>query len=57
MKRTLVLGDTHGLSLWKQIVKQENPDRVIFIGDYFDSFDIPGVDQIHNFKEIIEATT
>ena len=54
MKRTLVLGDIHGRSLWKQIVKQENPDRVIFIGDYFDSFDIPGVDQIHNFKEIIE---
>lgn len=32
----------------------ENPDRVIFIGDYFDSFDISGVEQIYNFKEIIE---
>ena len=29
-------------------------DRVIFIGDYFDSFEIPGVEQIDNFKQIIQ---
>lgn len=52
--KTVVLGDTHGRSVWKLIVEMEKPDRVIFIGDYFDSYDIPGIDQIHNFKEIIE---
>jgi hypothetical protein len=52
--KTVVLGDTHGRSVWKLIVEIEKPDRVIFIGDYFDSYDIPGIDQIHNFKEIIE---
>ena len=52
--KTIVLGDTHGRSVWKLITHKENPDRVIFIGDYFDSFDISGVEQIHNFKEIIE---
>lgn len=52
--KTIVLGDTHGRSFWKLITHLENPDRVIFIGDYFDSFDISGVEQIHNFKEIIE---
>jgi predicted MPP superfamily phosphohydrolase len=52
--KTVVIGDVHGRSLWKLIVHLENPDRVIFIGDYFDSFDISGVEQIHNFKEIIE---
>jgi DNA repair exonuclease SbcCD nuclease subunit len=52
--KTIVLGDTHGRSNWKLAIYQEEPiDRVIFIGDYFDSFDIPGVEQIHNFKEII----
>jgi hypothetical protein len=51
--KTLVLGDTHGRSNWKLAIHQDQPDRVIFIGDYFDSFDIPGIDQIHNFKEII----
>jgi len=52
--KTIVLGDTHGRSFWKLITHQENPDRVIFIGDYFDSYDISGVEQIQNFKEIIE---
>lgn len=52
--KTVVIGDVHGRSLWKLIVNQENPNRVIFIGDYFDSFEISGVEQIQNFKEIIE---
>ena len=43
-KRSIVIGDTHGRNYWKKIIKHENPNRVIFIGDYFDSFDIPGVD-------------
>lgn len=54
MSKTLVLGDIHGRSNWKLAVHRENPDRVIFIGDYFDSFGMSGVEQIHNFKEIIE---
>ena len=54
MKTTLVLGDTHGRSTWKLAIHQEQPDRVIFIGDYFDSFEISGVEQINNFKEIIQ---
>lgn len=52
--KTLVLGDTHGRSNWKLAIHQEKPDRVIFIGDYFDSFEISGVEQIDNFKQIIK---
>jgi len=52
--KTIVIGDIHGRSVWKLIVNQEQPDRVIFLGDYFDSFDISGLEQLHNFKEIIE---
>ena len=44
--KTLVLGDTHGRSFWKLAINIENPDRVIFIGDYFDSFDIKGEEQM-----------
>jgi len=52
--KTIVLGDTHGRSNWKLAIYQEEPvDRVIFIGDYFDSYDLSGVEQINNFKEII----
>ena len=54
MNNTLILGDIHGNDIWKKIIEKENPDRVIFVGDYFDSFDIPAVSQIQNFKDIIE---
>jgi predicted phosphodiesterase len=54
MNSTLILGDIHGNNIWKQIVEKENPDRVIFIGDYFDAWDMPAVIQIQNFKDIIE---
>jgi hypothetical protein len=52
--KTIILGDTHGRSTWKIAIHQDKPDRVIFIGDYFDSFEISGVEQINNFKEIIQ---
>ena len=52
--KTIVLGDIHGRNVWKDIVFQEQADRVIFIGDYFDSFDIGPAEQMLNFKDIIE---
>lgn len=53
--KILVLGDTHGRPYWKEIVAKENPDRVIFIGDYFDSYDdYTAAEQMDNFKKIVE---
>jgi len=52
--KTIILGDTHGRSTWKLAINQDKPDRVIFVGDYFDSFEFSGVEQIANFKEIIK---
>lgn len=53
--KTVIIADIHGRPLWKQIVQQENDaDRFIFLGDYFDSFDIPGIKQIDNFLDIME---
>jgi predicted MPP superfamily phosphohydrolase len=53
--KCVVIGDIHGRDCWKQIVVNEQPDRVIFIGDYFDSYDnYTAAEQMHNFKEIIE---
>jgi hypothetical protein len=54
MEKTLVLGDTHGRSFWKLAVNLENPDRVIFIGDYMDSYDINTETQVNNFLDILE---
>ena len=55
--KTVILGDTHGTSFWKLITQLEKPDRVIFIGDYFDSFNIPAVEQMFNFQEIVDYKT
>jgi|SaaInl74LU_5_DNA_1037368.scaffolds.fasta_scaffold01383_6 hypothetical protein len=52
--KTLIIGDIHGTHIWESIVS-ENPDvdSVIFMGDYFDSFDFSGTEQIYNFNKII----
>ena len=53
--RTLVLGDTHGRDNWKSHIKQEKPDKIIFIGDYFDAKSgIPYYQEQQNFQDIIE---
>jgi predicted MPP superfamily phosphohydrolase len=53
--KTVILGDIHGRDCWKQIVANEAPDRVVFIGDYFDSYDdYTAAEQMHNFQEIID---
>ena len=33
-KRYLVIGDIHGRTIWKNIIEEENPDKIIFLGDY-----------------------
>lgn len=50
--RVIVVGDTHGRSFWKLIKEKEQWDKFIFIGDYFDSFDIVVGEQMTNFREI-----
>jgi len=56
MNKTIFLGDTHGRDIWKDIIRNENPDRVVFIGDYFDSHDkkLTAAVQMFNMNEIIE---
>lgn len=56
MNKWLAIGDIHGLSIWKDIVNKEidNTNKIIFVGDYFDSFDIDMPTQIENYKDILE---
>ena len=54
MKR-IVIGDPHGRwGLVKQIYDKEQPDEVIILGDYFDSFNIDAVTQRESYNHIIE---
>jgi hypothetical protein len=53
--KLIAIGDIHGRDIWKQIVaKEQDADMFVFVGDYFDSFTVKGVDQINNFLDIIE---
>jgi predicted phosphodiesterase len=52
--KTVLIGDIHGRDSWKHIVNNEqDADRFVFVGDYFDSFEIPGLIQYQNFQDII----
>jgi predicted MPP superfamily phosphohydrolase len=53
--KTICIGDLHGRSVWKLIVNMEqDADRVIFVGDYFDSYDLNTDAQLNNFLDILE---
>lgn len=51
--KTISIGDLHGLNLWKEI-DPEKYDKIIFIGDYVDSFKVSDDDILNNLKDIIE---
>ena len=53
--RTLVIGDIHGKTIWKDIIKKENPDKIIFLGDYVTTHEgISSEAQIANLEEILD---
>lgn len=54
--KIVALGDIHGRDSWEKIAQEEldSCDKFIFIGDYFDSFDIPFSVQMDNFKNILD---
>jgi predicted phosphodiesterase len=53
--KTVVIGDIHGRTTWKEIVDgEQDADVVVFMGDYFDSRDrVAGAKQLQNFLDII----
>ena len=52
--KIIALGDTHGRTVWKKIVAKENFDKVVFVGDYFDTHEyVTPAQQKRNFEDII----
>lgn len=52
--KILCIGDIHGRTIWKDILDKEQPDKVIFLGDYVTSHDnISSDDQLRNLLEIL----
>ena len=53
--KTLVLGDIHGRTIWKDIIEHEQPDLTIFLGDYVSTHDygVTEQSQIDNLENIL----
>lgn len=52
--KIVVLGDIHGRLIWGDIIAEENPDRVIFLGDYVATHgDISAEQQLSNLEDIL----
>jgi predicted phosphodiesterase len=53
--KNIYIGDIHGRTAWEQIIDlHKDADNIVFIGDYFDSFNIGGLDQLRNINKIVE---
>ena len=52
--KIVVLGDIHGRLIWSDIIAKENPDKVIFLGDYVSTHEgIPADQQLSNLEDIL----
>jgi hypothetical protein len=53
--KLIVLGDIHGRPEWQTIAAENEFDKFVFVGDYFDTHeDVSPQQQLDNFKKIIE---
>lgn len=57
--KVVIIGDIHGRKTWKKIVKkEEDADYFVFLGDYFDPYDLSTHKEMYdNFMEIIAFKT
>lgn len=52
-KKIIAIGDIHGRRTWQQIIENHPNHDIVFIGDYFDSFEYLIGEQCYNFLEIV----
>lgn len=54
-KKVLFLGDQHGRTDWREKALEacKKFQEIVFLGDYFDSFDISSAKQIDNFNQFV----
>lgn len=53
--KILSVGDIHGEDFWEDIIEEkgEDVDKIVFVGDYFDSFYVSPAFIQHNFLKIV----
>lgn len=52
--RYVIIPDVHGRDFWKKAIPLQNSEtELVFLGDYFDPYDITPSQAIHNFDEMV----
>lgn len=55
MRTILIIPDTHGRKFWRKALEMiDEVDKVIFLGDYLDPYDVSEEETLEEFKEIVE---
>ena len=54
MKFLQIFGDTHGRTNWQQKIDLSSNEKIVFLGDYVDSFHIEDMQIINNLKTLIQ---
>ena len=55
MQTILIIPDTHGRKFWRKALEMiDEVDKVIFLGDYLDPYDVSEEETLEEFKEIVE---
>lgn len=54
--RILSISDVHGRSVWKRVIEvyKGRFEKIVFLGDYVDSFNLTNIEIMDNLNEIIE---
>lgn len=52
--KILTIGDVHGSGYWKELIDLGKYDKIVFLGDYVDSFTETDGDILSNLNQIIE---
>jgi len=52
--KLLAISDIHGEQFWIKVVEDEDPDILVLLGDYFDSYTLSAAEQLYIFNKIIE---
>ena len=55
-KKILIIPDVHGRTFWKKAIKTGDYEKIVFLGDYTDPYEMEGItnrEALKNFKSII----
>ena len=56
MSTTLIIGDLHGnIEVIQAAIEQKTTDKVLFIGDYLDSYNRSVEDQVNGLRLVLDA--